>query len=332
VAEEEAIKPILFWTLPGQKIIPGPGKMTVTTSESRTLTKQLRTRTLSNNKVSVSATVSVEAVFGAYSASAEMSTGYESFTENESVSESSETTEISNMIKTEQTIPEGKFGMTIAEMKMYVYKTKDGKKHFVTVPTRKIFTGAVSKKRLKKHILDTSFGSFAQEYRGLKIRTWEEISNLAENIPEVSQSHFPLAERYYAIFNARFPGSRIGVWKPAHFDDIGCGKWSEDGRRPHQDQYWKFVQQPDGTYLLFNKVYRHHRVAASKNTKLRVYDGATFDDQFFNLELIGGNKVRIINNMGSKLQQNSDKHCLFDANIDMEGSDVWELKPESDFN
>ena len=128
-------------------------------------------------------------------------------------------------------------------------------------------------------------------------------------------------------------GSRIGVWKPAQFEDIGCGKWSEeDGRRPHQDQYWKFVQQLDGTYLMFNKVYRHHRVAAYQNTKLRVYDGATFDDQFFNLELIGGNKVRIINNKGSKLQQKTDKHCLFDANIDMEGSDVWELKPESDFN
>ena len=179
-------QPLVYWTLIPGTTTRGPAEREITTAESKRLVQTFAKTVLSSNKISVGATTSVSGVFGAFSASAEVTTGYEHFTET---STSSETTEEMNMAKhihTTMTIESGSWGLVVAEMKMFAYRTKSGKRESLVIPTGNIFTGSMDKEALDNHYLDDSFSSPATEY-GLNVYTRQQLLGLVTsyNVPLV---------------------------------------------------------------------------------------------------------------------------------------------------
>ena len=187
----------------------GPGKLKITNIKSHQMIEGFATETFSSNKASVSSTVSVSAAVGAYSAEASITAGFERFTSSQTNTNTEKTTAMERRIETDQEIPRGYIGLSIAEMRMYVYKTADQSynedPHYVTIPTGNIFTGPFNEDFLSQHKLDRSFFTVAQQY-GLNTYSWSDISKMTNNPPVVSENAFPLQGVYYTILSSAYPG------------------------------------------------------------------------------------------------------------------------------
>ena len=56
------------------------------------------------------------------------------------------------------------------------------------------------------------------------------------------------------------------------------------------------------------------------------YGGYLYDDQNFNVKLLGNNKVKIINNAQGTLMMTGDDRCGFYGWTQKRGSDEWKLE------
>jgi len=179
-------QPLVYWTLIPGTMTRGPAERSIRTAESKKLVQSFRETTRSSNKISVGTTASVSGVFKAFSASAEVTAGYEHFTETSTSSETTVEISMAKQIHTTMTIKSGSWGLVVAEMKMFAYRTKSGKRESLVIPTGNIFTGSMDKEALDNHYLDDSFSSPATEY-GLNVYTRQQLLGLVTsyNVPLV---------------------------------------------------------------------------------------------------------------------------------------------------
>ena len=63
-----------------------------------------------------------------------------------------------------------------------------------------------------------------------------------------------------------------------------------------------------------------------RNNRIMTYGGYLYDDQNFNVKLLGNNKVKIINNAQGTLMMTGDDKCGFYGWTKMPGSDEWKLE------
>lgn len=337
-------KPLVYWTVMKGGQVRGAATQTTTSEMATSMVKEFVKSTMSNNRAAVSSTVSVEALAGAFSAS--VSAEFEHFNEAVQSSSSVEGQSMAKAVQTSVEVPKGEWYLAIAEMHMYVFLTKDGKKQSLVVPTGNIISGAMGKDGLEPHLLDETFYSVAKEY-GLKIYSRDELQELVEpsDLPTIEitkAAGFPKENVFYQLVNSNYPEIRIGAWTSAPAD-IGCGHWAKGYNS--QDQFWRFEKIQDGAYfVIFNKVRVPYRLQDADATDyIRQVGGRINDDQKFVVESLGNNRVRITSKAGNHLVQwgpwydNKEikrqkgwenRICGFRAKVPSPGDDIWILRPE----
>jgi len=333
------------------KMRRGPVTMEVSSSETSSLIDSLAIKTRNSNKASVSSKVSVKGSFMGVGASAELSAGYEYFTETNTTAKTQMTTNMKQTMTSVTTVPENQWGIIAAEMKMYVYRTKvGGKKYRVVAPTGHTIVAAWNKASLAPHILDSTFASVARQFN-LNVMEEDQIQQLAgDDVPVVKEDGgsgstnavktFPNEEYVYQILNTVVRGERLG----AHGCDSGSGKyWCKAtcyySKYNSNNHFWKFTRLSDGSYTIHNVHRTNYRLTEPWNPSWTFWayyikdQNKITDRQRFIVENLGHNKVRIKSKkQGFYLQSTWVNRCKFDKAIKYQtadktiGGDIWELR------
>ena len=79
---------------------------------------------------------------------------------------------------------------------------------------------------------------------------------------------------------------------------------------------------------MYNKKYTSRRIAAQypRNNRIMTYGGFLYDDQKFNVKVLGDKKVKIINNAQGNLMMTGDNKCEFNGWTPQDGRVVWKLE------
>ena len=197
--------PLYFWTLIPGAILDGKLEHKVTSNESVKMIKSIAKKTLSQNKVSMSTKVSVGGVLKAFNVGAEFSASYEHFASKTTDELTSEENQMATSMQTTYHIPAGEVFLTISEMKMFVYKSTDGKSHSLVLPTGTLIVGATNKDKLENQILDNTFRTLVRRkiFQGIKTHTRKELQGSIETsayiptVEQVEQAQFPAPNTYY---------------------------------------------------------------------------------------------------------------------------------------
>jgi len=297
---------------------------------------------LNENTVTVDSKVSASGVMKAFDLSAEISTGYKHFTSTSTEALTSEERNMANQMTATYRVPAGEVFASIAEMKMFAYKSAEGKKHRLVLPTGQLYIGTTNKEKLKNQIMDDTFTGLARRW-GLTTRSRQQLhDSIGSKLPTVTKE-FLRPDTYYRIFNTVFPGLRLAQPTESH---VGCVTgW--DGA---EDQLWRFEKTDMNTYMIYNKKFKHHRLVSSATYKdilskdiwdiwapanigkiyqkfkiniglLGTYSGKIYDDQKFKIKVVGVNKVRIEDGTGRALM-----NCQFSQPGESDDEKIWELR------
>jgi len=324
--------PLIFWTIIPGTIHDGEFTQTNTESESHKLIESLARKTLNENTVTVDSKVSASGVMKAFDLSAEISTGYKHFTSTSTEALTSEERNMANQMTATYRVPAGEVFASIAEMKMFAYKSAEGNKHRLVLPTGQLYIGTTNKEKLKNQIMDDTFTGLARRW-GLTTRSRQQLhDSIGSKLPTVTKE-FLRPDTYYRIFNTVFPGLRLAQPTESH---VGCVTgW--DGA---EDQLWRFEKTDMNTYMIYNKKFKHHRLVSYPLSKelprvlltgfsghltniglLRTYSGKIYDDQKFKIKVVGVNKVRIEDGTGRALM-----NCQFSQPGESDDEKIWELR------
>jgi len=350
---------IVYWTALS-KMRKGPVTMKVSKTESNAMIESLATKTRDSNKATVNSKFSVEAQAAGFKAAASLSAGYEYFTETNRTKGTKLSEKMTERMESTTVVPAGFWGLVVAEMKMFVYRTEaNGRLNRMTAPTGMTFVSAFNEDSLKNHILDSTFASAARAY-GLTVLDEEGIANLVpDNLVPVldstssvagkaaSKFQWPLppSEEVYEIFNTIAQGSRLGAYY-----DCKDGKWCSASCFTSNYNYdynmWGFVRQSDGTYMIINAGRADYRLTEPTRSQAKTgrqwayyksYSAAAGEREKFYLENLGNNLVRIKSaKSGYYLQSTKYDKCGFFGSVvkfhskdNSEGADIWELRSKS---
>lgn len=332
-----SIEPMKYWTLvPGGQFQPG-SRVEISVETSESMMKSFERRETKENEISLGAKVTAEAAVGAYSASMEITSNYRNFHSTEETEQTKEEKSITNKMTTEFTVPQGKVGVMLVEMNLYVVKDEDDKIRSFSLPSDSSYSpiiGSVSKQDLQFKTLDSScqrlaamlgLGSYTKDQLvGLYQRSHRQIPTIrpkALDSFDTSKTYLIALADNNNMMLSKYWGGKYVSCRPLTYT-----KWYKYKKY----WLWRFEQKPGdkSQYRIINNSWGSFSLAdhvgQGMTTKKNHYE-------YYNLEKLGDGTVRIKNAQTNRFLKANHNGCGFDNTYGSDGLKLVETT-ESDID